>query len=94
VIWDNGVVSQLPLPPGQTLGDANSVNASTVAVGPVGASSSCWRTDTHTWCHTHPDVYAYGYTDPHSNTDTYSNSNANTYSNYYSFADANRDAET
>ena len=29
VIWQNGVVSQLPLPVGQTLGDANSVNAST-----------------------------------------------------------------
>ena len=29
VIWQNGVVSQLPLPPGETLGDANSVNTST-----------------------------------------------------------------
>jgi len=28
VIWQNGAVSQLPLPPGETLGDANSVNAS------------------------------------------------------------------
>ena len=27
VIWQNGVVSQLPLPPAETLGDANSVNA-------------------------------------------------------------------
>src|SRR4029453_13654592 len=27
VIWQNGAVSQLPLPPGETLGDANSVNA-------------------------------------------------------------------
>src|SRR5262249_32133259 len=27
VIWQNGLVSQLPLPPGETLGDANSVNA-------------------------------------------------------------------
>ena len=39
VIWQNGVVSQLPLPPGETLGDANSVNASTVAVGSVDAGS-------------------------------------------------------
>jgi len=40
VIWQNGVVSQLPLPPGETLGDANSVNASMVAVGSVDAGSS------------------------------------------------------
>jgi uncharacterized membrane protein len=33
VIWQNGAVSQLPLPAGETLGDANSVNASSVAVG-------------------------------------------------------------
>jgi hypothetical protein len=39
LIWQNGVVSQLPLPPGETLGDANSVNASTVAVGSVDAGS-------------------------------------------------------
>src|SRR6266403_4326096 len=39
VIWQNGVVSQLPLPVGQTLGDANSVNASSVAVGSVNAGS-------------------------------------------------------
>ena len=26
-MWQNGAVSQLPLPPGETLGDANSVNA-------------------------------------------------------------------
>src|SRR6266581_7006549 len=39
VVWQNGVVSQLPLPPGETLGDANSVNASTVAVGSVDAGS-------------------------------------------------------
>jgi uncharacterized membrane protein len=39
VIWQNRVVSQLPLPPGETLGDANSVNASTVAVGSVDAGS-------------------------------------------------------
>jgi hypothetical protein len=39
VIWQNGVVSQLPLPADETLGDANSVNASTVAVGSVDAGS-------------------------------------------------------
>jgi len=39
VIWQNGVVSQLPLQVGQTLGDANSVNASGVAVGSVNAGS-------------------------------------------------------
>ena len=39
VIWQNGVVSQLPLPVGQTLGDANSVNASGVVVGSVNAGS-------------------------------------------------------
>jgi hypothetical protein len=39
VIWQNGVVSQLPLPVLQTLGDANSVNASAVAVGSVNAGS-------------------------------------------------------
>jgi uncharacterized membrane protein len=39
VIWQNGAVSQLPLPPGETLGDANSVNASTVAVGSVNGGS-------------------------------------------------------
>src|SRR5437016_3898772 len=38
-IWQSGVVSQLPLPPGETLGDANSVNASNVAVGSVDAGS-------------------------------------------------------
>ena len=40
VIWQNGAVSQLPLPGGQTLGDANSVNASSVAVGSVNAGSN------------------------------------------------------
>src|SRR6266699_6373569 len=40
VIWQNGAVSQLPLPAGETLGDANSVNASSVAVGSVDAGSS------------------------------------------------------
>lgn len=39
VVWQNGVVSQLPLPPGETLGDANSVNASNVAVGSVDGGS-------------------------------------------------------
>ena len=38
-IWQNGVVSQLPLPPAETLGDANSVNALMVAVGSVDAGS-------------------------------------------------------
>ena len=40
VMWQNGAVSQLPLPPGETLGDANSVNASIVAVGSVDAGIS------------------------------------------------------
>jgi len=40
VIWQNGAVSQLPLPAGETLGDANSVNASRVAVGSVDGGSS------------------------------------------------------
>ncbi len=39
VVWQGGVVSQLPLPSGQTLGDANSVNAAGVAVGSVNAGS-------------------------------------------------------
>ena len=39
VIWQNGAVSQLPLPPGETIGDANSVNASNLAVGSVNAGS-------------------------------------------------------
>jgi uncharacterized membrane protein len=39
VIWQNGAVSQLPLPPGETLGDANSVNASNVAAGSVDGGS-------------------------------------------------------
>jgi hypothetical protein len=34
-VWVNGVVSQLPLPDGETLGDANGVNSSGVAVGSV-----------------------------------------------------------
>lgn len=39
VIWQNGVVMQLPLPGGETLGDANDINASGVAVGSVNAGS-------------------------------------------------------
>ena len=39
IVWQNGVVSQLPLPAGETLGDANHVNASGVAVGSVNAGS-------------------------------------------------------
>ena len=35
VMWQNGVASQLPLPSGQTNGDATDVNASGVAVGSV-----------------------------------------------------------
>lgn len=34
-IWRNGAVSQLPLPNGETLGDANDVNSSGIAVGSV-----------------------------------------------------------
>lgn len=40
VIWQNGVVSQLPLPAGETFGDANHVNASGVAVGSINAGIS------------------------------------------------------
>jgi hypothetical protein len=40
VIWQSGVVSQLPLPPAETLGDANSVNSSNVAVGSVDGGSN------------------------------------------------------
>jgi len=39
VMWQNGAVSQLPLPAGETLGDANSVNAANVAVGSVDGGS-------------------------------------------------------
>lgn len=39
LIWQSGVVSQLPLPAGQTLGRANAVNASNTAVGSVNAGS-------------------------------------------------------
>ena len=40
VKWLDGVVSQLPLPVGETLGDANSVNFSGIAVGSVDAGSN------------------------------------------------------
>jgi hypothetical protein len=40
VVWQNGVVSQLPLPPAETLGDANSVNSSGVAVGSADAGTA------------------------------------------------------
>lgn len=39
LMWQNGVLSQLPLPAGQTLGDANGVNSSGVAVGSVNAGT-------------------------------------------------------
>lgn len=38
-IWQNGIVSQLPLPMGETLGDANDVNSAGVAVGSVNGGS-------------------------------------------------------
>jgi hypothetical protein len=40
VVWQNGAVSQLPLPTGQTLGDANSVNSANIAVGSVDSGST------------------------------------------------------
>jgi hypothetical protein len=40
VIWHGGVVSQLPLPGGETLGDANDINASQTVVGSVNGGSS------------------------------------------------------
>src|SRR5215213_10396681 len=39
VVWQNGAASQLPLPAGETLGDASDVNASGVAVGSVNGGS-------------------------------------------------------
>lgn len=39
LMWQKGVVSQLPLPAGQTLGRANGVNAANVAVGSVNGGS-------------------------------------------------------
>jgi uncharacterized repeat protein (TIGR01451 family) len=62
VIWNDGVVSQLPLPAGETIGDANGVNALAVAVGSVdggslqqaviynGAFTSVIQTTTATGC--------------------------------------------
>lgn len=38
-LWQNGDVSQLPLPDGETLGDANDVNGAGVAVGSIGGGS-------------------------------------------------------
>lgn len=35
VVWQNGTVAQLPMPAGETLGDANDINASGVAVGSI-----------------------------------------------------------
>ena len=40
IIWHGGVVSQLPLPAGETLGDANDINTSMVAVGSVDGGST------------------------------------------------------
>ena len=40
VIWQNGIVSQLPLPAGETIGDAGDVNASGVAVGSVNGGTA------------------------------------------------------
>jgi hypothetical protein len=40
LMWQNGVVAQLPLPAGETLGRANDVNSSNVAVGSVDGGSS------------------------------------------------------
>lgn len=39
VVWRSGAVSQLPLPAGETLGDANDINSSGVAVGSVNSGS-------------------------------------------------------
>jgi hypothetical protein len=40
LIWQNGAVSQLPLPAGETLGDANDVNSAGTAVGSINAGIS------------------------------------------------------
>jgi hypothetical protein len=37
LVWQNGVVSQLPLPAGETQGDANDVNSAGTAVGSINA---------------------------------------------------------
>lgn len=39
IIWQNGLASQLALPSGQTLGDANDINDANIAVGSVGGGS-------------------------------------------------------
>ncbi|PYT01958.1 MAG: hypothetical protein DMF63_03750 [Acidobacteria bacterium] len=39
IVWTNGAVSQLPLPAGETLGEAYSVNASGVSVGSINSGS-------------------------------------------------------
>lgn len=39
VIWQNGAVTQLPLPGGETLGDANDINTAGVAVGSINSGS-------------------------------------------------------
>src|SRR5213083_693546 len=39
VVWQNGVVSQLPLPAGETIGDATGVNDAGIAVGSVDGGS-------------------------------------------------------
>ena len=39
IVWTNGAVSQLPLPAGETLGDANDVNSTGIAVGSVNSGS-------------------------------------------------------
>lgn len=39
VIWQNGAVIQLTLPPGETLGDANDINSAGTAVGSVDGGS-------------------------------------------------------
>ena len=39
VVWHGGVISQLPLPAGETLGDANDVNSANIAVGSVDGGS-------------------------------------------------------
>ncbi|MFO0873931.1 MAG: hypothetical protein U0575_08175 [Phycisphaerales bacterium] len=40
LIWQGGVVAQLPLPPGQTFGRANDINASNVAIGSIGSGTT------------------------------------------------------
>jgi hypothetical protein len=39
VLWQNGAATQLPLPSGETVGDANDVNSAGIAVGSVGGGS-------------------------------------------------------